>query len=773
MVTVASGTPFDAMARYAGCFVWLVLLPGILVRRSVLGRASDLVDELALGGAIGVVLLIPVWAALTASGARALIIGWPALVLAGWLVVPRLRRSLRPLRPLGAVPEVAGWLLALAATAALVLWAAGFAAKTQLPPGPFAWFPDDYWHLSLAAEMGRRVPPDIPSLAGNTFMYHWFANANIWTMSKASGLDLVLVYARLWEPPLRLLAVGLAFVLGRKVTGSAVAGSAVGLLLAVGTELRLSAFSLPGHDVINLHSPSQLMGVIVLILVLVLLIDLLAGRRGIARAALLIAAALSTIGAKASIPPVIFTGAGLTWLRALLGRWLTPLDTTLRRATAAFGLAVATVIAGLAFAAGGSAGVSVQLFAGVRISEPWVTFTGVPDDLSGTFLLPGLDRPSGPLVLALVLSLVLMSYAWIAPAWNILRRGSAAAWLLLGVGTGGLGAMLVIDQDGASQVYFMMGALIAWQALAVWGAHDCVTRARSRFPLITVLRTAIVGAALGVLLPTAVHQLVGPEPLADQLVSHLSVSLAIGVGLVVVGLLLNRLLRERVPVGVAGAALVLTASVVNQYATTLLVAEPALAWVALAALLLATIGLLPAKVIRPALALTAAVLVAHVALTIGPSLTPEPATTKTAVSSDEYAAALWVAQHAPADDVIATNVHCWSKRTVAHCDSRAYWVTAFTERRALVESWAYTKAAHDAQGVDGYRSTRQPFADQALLELNDSAFTSPTAAGLAELRAKGVRWLYADELAGPVSTSLATLAVPVHTSGSVTIYQLR
>lgn len=775
IVGIASETPAWAMAWYFLCFLWLIVLPGLLARRVLLGRAEDWIEQLSMGAAVGLLLLLPVWALLTAVGANQLLIAWPLVAIAPFVASPRLRSALLPGTPLGRVPELAQWVLALAATAVILVWGTGFAAGTQLPPGPFAWYPDDYWQLALAAELGQRVPPDVPQVTGGPFMYHWFANANMFTMSKASGLDLVLVYARLWEPPMRLLAIGLAFVLSRRLSGSATAGSVAAILLAVGTQLRVSWFSLPGSGVLNLHSPSQLFGVIMLLVVLLLLVDLLGGRRDRGHLALLVGSALSSVGAKASIPPVILTGTGLVWLRAITSRWIGPVDTTLRRASAAFGLGVATVIAGLVFAAGGAAGVSVQLFAGVRLSEPWRLFTGKNEDLSGATLMPGLaGSRDGVIVLLLVLLHFVVSYAWLATAWPLLRRGAAAAWLLLGVGLGGLLAMLLLDQDGGSQVYFMMGGLAAWQALAIWGLHDCVARAKTQFAPEAVLRSGLVGGALGVVLATVLAKFAGRAPTSAAVAGNLAGSLGEVLLIAALAVAAAWFLRSRAPVGVAAASLVLSAATVPRLIDALHL-YPSERLVLLAALLLALIALLPPLAVRPVLAAGAALLVAHAALTIAPAVQPRqiPATARGAVTTNEYEALRWLSKNTPRDDIIATNVHCSGTRTVPHCDVRAFWVTAFGQRRALIESWAYTKQAHAMQGEGGLRSTRQPFHDQALYQTNERAFTAPTEAGLNSLKSLGVKWLVADTKAGPVSPTLARLAHPAYNSGTLTIYQLR
>jgi hypothetical protein len=124
--------------------------------------------------------------------------------------------------------------------------------------------------------------------------------------------------------------------------------------------------------------------------------------------------------------------------------------------------------------------------------------------------------------------------------------------------------------------------------------------------------------------------------------------------------------------------------------------------------------------------------------------------------------------------VVATNAHCLYRTAEGWCDSRSFWLSAYAERRVLVEGWLFAPRA-TAQGAFT-TGVYTPFWDPALLALNDAAFTEPTAAGLARLRdGYGVRWLVADRTApeDPVSPSLAGLAAKVFDNGRVAVYLLR
>jgi hypothetical protein len=137
------------------------------------------------------------------------------------------------------------------------------------------------------------------------------------------------------------------------------------------------------------------------------------------------------------------------------------------------------------------------------------------------------------------------------------------------------------------------------------------------------------------------------------------------------------------------------------------------------------------------------------------------------------AAARWLREHSSPDDVVAVNTHCITE-TRGKCDARSFWVSAYAERRVLVEGWAFTPRATAAGAFkDG---VLVDFWDPQLLALNDAAFATPTAATLARLRDEyGVRWLLADRTStdGPESEVLASLASTVFKNGRVTIYDLR
>jgi hypothetical protein len=99
------------------------------------------------------------------------------------------------------------------------------------------------------------------------------------------------------------------------------------------------------------------------------------------------------------------------------------------------------------------------------------------------------------------------------------------------------------------------------------------------------------------------------------------------------------------------------------------------------------------------------------------------------------------------------------------CDSRSFWLSAYSEREVLVESWRF------APRMVASPTLVVPFWDQPLLALNDAAFTAPTAEVLGRLRdVHHVRWLVADRRVGTVSPLLGTLATPRYDNARIAVF---
>lgn len=791
-ITHLARVPLASIGLYLLAFVWSVMVPGMLVHRALRGRARTLVADLALGGATGLVLQLFAWATFTAFHVQAWLALWPLAVVIPFVAIPRLRHHWRVTAYPSTVPAVAAWVGVLAYLLLLSGIARDILGSEALPPAASSWYPDDLWHVALSAELMRSVPPDIPQIAGRTFFYHWFSNAHIATMTWTTGIDLPVVFARLWMPAIVALAVGLMFALGEQLTRRTWPGAVAALLMAAPASVLPSWFTPFGFDAFGFHSPSQVFSIPIIGLALHALIQALRDQRfGRGAWAVLALALVGASGAKSSVLPVLVCGLVLTLGVAILVQ-----RRMVGRLIGLLALAMTVLVSTSLLTAAASAGVTLQVFSTVRASQPWALMMGTTSPFSKSLVLPGLDRAGAVVLLVLILVSWAVGYSWVLPGLRALGRRDLSGWLLLGVGLGGWAAMMLLSQDGLSQVYFMSGAVVALYPLAAWGLALAWDAGSARAGSRPAGVAAAVGAGLAVPLILLARRLSGPVPTPHDLNGSLGRALlvpALVAVIAVAAVLLSRRLRYAAGGGLVFLAVstgVITASLLPRAvpgtgdpmpagADALLVAAALLA--VTCAVVLGLRPQLGAALSRRVIGVGAAVVLGlmTVSLVVAESrnledmLAVAPAKTAATVSAGEAGAARWLESNSDPDDVIATNVHCRQKKTVPFCDARAYWVTALTQRRALVESWAYTKAAHEAHGVGGRTYSRQPFDDPALFALNEAAFREPSAATLAALRGHGVRWLFADTAAGPVSPKLNELAELVHESGTVKIFRLR
>ncbi|MCA1782640.1 MAG: hypothetical protein LC679_10840 [Intrasporangiaceae bacterium] len=783
---LATGTQLWQVVLYAGVFVWSVTLPGVLVHRA-LRAPKDRFDDLVVGSVVGLVLQLMAWALFTSLGVQSFLLGWPILVLLPFLVSARLRRHLRWRRFSSSLHPVHAWGFVVATLLPLNAIGTQLMAGSQLPDRANSWYQDDYWHLALTAQTMRSLPPDLPQVAGEPFFYHWFANAHVGVMANSTFLDLPVVFTRLWMPPVVVLGLGMLVVVGRQLSGRTWPGVLAALSAGVHAAIWPSWFSMFGTSVFNVHSPSQQFSVPITLLALLLLVRVARqGRLPRGEWALLTLALVGASGAKASVLPVLFCGLVLaTVVGLLVARHLAR---ALGWATALVG-AVMTV--SLPLTSGGSAGVKLQLFSSIRGTAPWSLMLGGSPPVSLEPFLPGLTRAGAGILLGLLLLSYVLAYGWMLAAVPTFSRTDMSAWLMVGVGIAGWCAMMLLNQDGFSQVYFMQSAILAWHLLAAWGVMLAWDRAEASFGRPRSGLLVVAAVTSGALVITVAQALSGPRPEPDSINSTVVIGLvAAGTPFVVV--LVGWLVARRHNNAAWGGALWLL-TIAGLYGAALpqatlrrigeeLPGDPRVVWwilgtAAATSLIVAVTHPLSAKVL---LASTTGMLItlswALGVLFVQDAQTAhrlEPPDEPRTVTTSETRAARWLRDNSDADDVVATNVQCLAKVTSEFCDARSFWVGAFTERRVFLEGWAYTSEAHRAHGVGGRRYANQPFHDVARFALNRAAFEDPDPERLAELRARGVAWLFADAAAGPISEELASLADEVFSEGTVRVYRVR
>ncbi|MEU4390466.1 hypothetical protein [Kribbella sp. NPDC023855] len=135
-------------------------------------------------------------------------------------------------------------------------------------------------------------------------------------------------------------------------------------------------------------------------------------------------------------------------------------------------------------------------------------------------------------------------------------------------------------------------------------------------------------------------------------------------------------------------------------------------------------------------------------------------------------AARWLKENSSRDDLIATNAHCIVRRGDS-CDSRHFWIAALAERQVLIEGWVRTNRSSRISATTGTDPAQVPYWNKDQLAANDATFISPSVAIIERLRKLGVRWLYADNLAGEVSPELKQFVRLRHATLDATIYEIR
>jgi hypothetical protein len=137
-------------------------------------------------------------------------------------------------------------------------------------------------------------------------------------------------------------------------------------------------------------------------------------------------------------------------------------------------------------------------------------------------------------------------------------------------------------------------------------------------------------------------------------------------------------------------------------------------------------------------------------------------------------AARWLRAHSEPQDLVATNAHCRLPGVDASCDHRHFWIAGHSERRVLVEGWAYiAPETVGAPSTDLTNLATGPFWDPERLYDNDQAFTAPSAETLERLRGHGdVRWLFVDTRYPVRVRALDDLAQLRFTVGRYRIYEV-
>ncbi|WP_440064055.1 collagen-like triple helix repeat-containing protein [Streptosporangium sp. OZ121] len=689
------------MAFFGGYVALGLALPGLLLVRALYRGTRRLapVEEVALGLALGYAVEVLVYVAARAAGSPSLVAAWPLATYVAFATAPRLRRHWKgATRP--CAPAWYSWSLAL-----LVAYVAAWSSFTFFRTTPLTWpgigtsLFDMPYHLALVGELRHHVPPTVPMVSGEPLLYHWFVYAHLAAASWTTGVEPLVLLFRLGMLPMLVAFVVLVGAIGHRVTGSR-----AGALLAIGGTIFVAVpslyananglFTWTGVQHSAWESPTQTFGALLFAPVVLLLLDLLERRRR-ARGAggwpLVGVFLVAVMGAKATYLPMLVAGLAAVAAVEVWVRRRSP-----RPALAALGMAAAC----LGYA-------QFVLFGGARqatIVDPLSLMRRTWGELTGL----GENAAPPPASLAGITLLYLLCWAvtWCGVA-GLLRRPRLLARpgvvLMLGVGAAGVGAVVLLGGPAMNQGYFLQGA---YPYLAVAAAYGFLVVARGERA--SILATACAAGA-GVAVAHLVRTLSGVEvPLPP--------------GEPETALYRPYLVLSALAVAVA---VVLVATRRRFRGWTLVIA------------LVTAVGPLSAWHAR-------ALLIMHGGGEGGVYRVSRPAAPQ--VPPGALDAGRWLRAHSDPGDLVATNAHCaWGREP---CDSRHFWLSALSERRVLVEGWAYTASNLD-RWRPGEPMTGLPFWDGERIRLNDEVFRAPTAASVRLLGERyGVRWLLAEE-SGP------------------------
>ncbi|AVT39564.1 hypothetical protein [Plantactinospora sp. BB1] len=721
VVLLAADTDPADILRYAGYLLLALILPGTLVYRALRRRPHTLVEDVAMGAAVGLVLELPAWALYAWLGLAGWLWTWPAAIVALFLAVPRLRRHwlVRDYRP-----TPVGW--SWSVTGAVAFFTT-YLSSTFLERNPILptsenthQYLDLAYQLSLAGEAKHQFPIHLPQVAAEPLDYHWFGYVHMAATSLIGGIDLPVVALRLTIPALCAAAIVLTAVLGWRVSGRPAVGAVAAVLFFVIGETNFTdpvtmPFGTQASFVIW-HGMSMIYSWVLLIALIAVLADVVDRRpdrpvAAIGRGAFVLAPLLmlASSGAKASSLPVVGLALAFTAVALLVATRRIPW---------------AVVGAGLATAA-------AQLFATAvlyRFKAYGIEVDPLASSLEPYWTPPPEGWPAPLAVLAVVVAFAVnmqLRVVGIGPLlW--LRRGrlEPVQWFLLGGALAGPLLYLLLRQPGGANQYFTRAGFTFAVVLSAWGYLMVADRARLTRRSGTVL--GLCALALAVALVALQFRYAGPaagETMFDWL-------------------------------------------------------RPLLWWSAgLAVLAVIAVGIwLPASLGIAALHKRGAIALLTAVLVVGaPGLLMDMRKSERSPNGGAYAnislpksrvdAARWARDHSEPGDVLATNVHCLAVVN-GWCDARSFWLSAYAERRVLVEGWGFAPRVASSGAYT-------PFWDQELLRRNDAAFTEPTEAGLRELRDRhAVRWLVVDRTVGVESPELGRLARLRYENDRMAVYQL-
>lgn len=689
-VAAADLTKFAAYTLLAGT------LPGTLIWRAVRGGAGFLPLDAAFGTVVGFVIELPVYLIARSRGVPLAVLAWPIVTLVVFAAVPPLwrfwRGSGRRL-PVGVSWTVAAGMLYLMVRSMSL----GFRSSAVIDPYRAGMGVDFPFQFALVGLLKHTLPLDTPWVAGTPLDYHWYVYAHGAAAGWLTGIEPEVLVLRLLPIPMVAAFLLVLVAIVHRMSGRWWAGSLAVVLTLVGTAISPYAWGdrpLDNGAIADQlwQSPTQTFAALLCAAAVYVLADLLTGERRVSLWCAYAVLAGAVAGAKATFVPMLLCG--------LLFAALIRFARTRRVGAEVAALAITLFwfgFAQLVLYRSGSQGMVVAPLQTVKWAPLGRDVFGVPsptDDWPALLALAGV----GTLALA---------YGWAGLAGLVRRdfRRQPLVHVMLGIGLSGVGGLWVFAHPGLSQAYFARSATPYLAMVSAIGLAALIPdRPRSRW----FVPLAVAGALLGAAALITVQLTAGRD---------------------------TPLWWGWTPWHAVWPYLLLTALVAGIAALLALIGWPA------------RLGVRGTLAVAVVTALAAAITTGLFACRgLWPSLTAghqqRYAESAPIMPLGAAEAGRWLRAHSDPRDVVATNSHC--RFAAAGCDSRDFWLSAYAERRVVVEGWSYTEPAFESGGLWDRTLGYSPFWDPALLAANDAVFYQPTAANVAAFtRQHGVRWLVA------------------------------
>lgn len=687
LFSVLSGLPALHTVQATVTITLTQIVPGVLVWRAIRPLHGWWVEDIVVGTGVGAVLAVgvQVFAGFTQMPTLSWLLG--PLLAALLIALPGARSRILSVRT-RPLPHLWGPLVSAACLLLLV------PTRVFFRRVPLAWaegfrttYVDMPFHLALAGQLAHRGPTEVPYVVGEPLHYHWFSHAWVAQVSQAGQVPLDSVLLRYMPVFIAVVVVVTIAAVAVRVSGNPWAGPVAAFVAVAVGEPDLLA-GVRRAALVNPLSPSLGFSILVSLTLIAVLASRWQHGAGAPTAWLLPPLAIGLVGAKGSAAPVLVGGMMLATAAVVTFRSRNhgPVlkDSAIVGVSVLFGysLIFQSRTGGLQF---DPMGALASAGAGRSILSDGEGGAILVLLAAGTMALSVLARGAG-----LAGSLVSQRV-----------RRDPLAWLFVGAGLVGMAAVVTLTHPGQSQWYFLRNAA---PLVAVGSALGLV--ALSRDAGSTRWYSLAVGSAAATVL-WGMQSLVfagNADPVIPTLIWRSATWL-----------------------------LVLAAAAIVAAAWTKQREGPAVANAVLAAAVALTVS-----ISLPSIQGIMAVSLPPVPEEAGPD---EPH----AFSRDQIEAARWLRDHSDPTAIVATNRHC-AAANWKNCDSRRFYVSAYTERRIWVEGWAYTTSWARTPMPDRGKAFR-PFWDPQRLATNDGFFAEPDATTARELYEAGVRWLYVDKTA--------------------------